>query len=225
MFPTTMWSGIRSAGAGHEAAVNALVERYRPAVVRFLRGRGLDAASAEDVAQEVFLQLLDDRVLERADRARGRFRSLLLAVTRHVLSHDRERASARKRGGGRAKVPLDELELDRDAREPDFDREFLAALIAAAFTRLERESPDQHRCVRAFLLEERGHKEIAAMLGKSESAVATAISRGRAKLVAILREEVAAYSSSEGEFEAELRYLSTLLPGGPAGEAGSASAE
>src|SRR4051812_27480051 len=85
MFPTTAWSAIRSAGAGQSVAVNALVERYRPSVVGFVRRLGLDATSAEDVAQEVFLRLLDDRVLVRADRGRGRFRSLLLAVTRQVV--------------------------------------------------------------------------------------------------------------------------------------------
>lgn len=217
MFPTTIWTSVREAGAGHRESADALVARYRPVVVRFARARGLDEAAAEDVAQEVFLRLFDDRVLERADRAHGRFRSLLLGVTRHVLLHRREKDHAQKRGGGQPPLALDDpgldgLELAADERDAEFDGEFLAALLAAAFERIEKESPDQHRCLRAFLVEEKSHREIAALVGKTENAVALAISRGRARLAEIIREEVAAYSSSEGEFEAEVRYLSSLLP-------------
>lgn len=212
MFPTTLWTAVQNAGAGQPSAADNLVRLYRPAVVRYAQSRGLDAASAEDVAQEVFLRLFDNRVLERADRARGRFRSLLLGVTRHVLLHRREREYAKKRGGGRADASLDSIDVGGEERDADFDGEFLAALLSAAFTRMERENPDQHRCLRAFLLEERSHREIANRLGKTENAVALAISRGRARLIAILREEVAAYSSSEGEFEQEIRYLSSLMP-------------
>ncbi len=214
-FPQTVWTQIRRAGAGRETAVATFVSRYRPAVLRFLRRRGLDAARAEDVAQEVFLRVFDDKVLERADAARGRFRSLLLAVTRHVLSHDLERASARKRGGGRSAVALDDAALETalasESRDDEFDREWLASLLALALAKLRSENETHHACLEAFLVEERSHKEVAEKLGKTEATVRNAISRGKARLAAILRESIAGYASSDEEVRDEVRYLSRFL--------------
>ncbi|MBI3724948.1 RNA polymerase sigma factor [bacterium] len=217
-FPSTLWTLIRSAGAGREAAVADFVTRYRPAVVRFACRRGLDAAEAEDIAQEVFVRVFDDGLLGRADRAQGRFRSLLLAVTRHVLGHHFERRSAQKRGGGKAPLSLDRTDVAaiaevaaRDERDPDFDREWLAALLARALERLKVENRSYHECLSAFLVHGKSHKEVAAALGKTEAQVRHAISRGKAKLGAILRDEIAEYALSPGEFADEVRYLSALL--------------
>lgn len=215
-FPTTVWTMIRDAGARRATAVNDFVAHYRGAVVRFARIRGLDEAEAEDVAQEVLLRVFDDRVLERADAARGRFRSLLLAVTRNVLGHHFERKRAQKRGGGARPLSLDrsdDLSLDvaKDARDPEFDREWLASLLEAALRRLSHENPEYYRCLDAFAAEGRSHREIAAATGKTEAMVRNLISRGKAKLARLLRDQVAAYSSSESECADELRYLSGFL--------------
>jgi RNA polymerase sigma-70 factor (ECF subfamily) len=167
------------------------------------------------VAQEVFLRVFDDRVLERADARRGRFRSLLLAVTRHVIGHHFEREHAAKRGGGRVPVPLAGAALDaalsEDERDQDFDREWVASLLREALGRLKSENKSYHACLNSFIVEERSHKEIARTLGKTDAAVRNAISRGRARLGAILRELIAAYSSSEGELADEVAYLSRFL--------------
>ncbi len=219
-FQTTVWSMVLDAGDGRSTAVEQLVVRYRPAVVRFSRARGLSPADAEDVAQDVFLRLFEQRVLTRADPARGRFRSLLLAVTRHVIARHAERRAARKRGGGRAPVSLDHAADDgfrlgdalaTEARDELFDREFLACLLARALRRLQEQNPSYHEAIAAFLLEERSQREIARELGVREGDVRNRVSRGRAKLARLLRDEVEGYASSPGEFEDELRYLSSLL--------------
>ena len=218
-FPRTVWSVIRGAGSGRVTAVGRFVAAYRPAVVRFLRRRGVEAALAEDLAQEVFLRVFEDRVLEKADAARGRFRSLLLAVTRHVLSHHLERAHALKRGGAHRIAPLDDAALEqafaRDDEDPDFDREWLGALIAQALERLRLENESYHACIAAFLVEERSHAEIAARLGKTEGSVRNAVSRGRARLGAIVRELIAGTTSSEGELTDEVRRFARLLAKSP----------
>lgn len=219
-FQTTVWATIRAAGAGREGAVGELVGRYRPAVVRFARCRGVDEGEAEDVAQEVFTRLFADRVLERADARRGRFRNLLLAVTRNVLGHHFERRAALRRGGGRPVVSLDRGEGEDpidpaapEAPDPDFDREWLAAMLSSALRRLERENPDYAACLNALLVEGRSYAQIAAALGRTETSVRNALSRGRAKLARLLRDEVASYASSREEYQAELELLSGLLGG------------
>jgi len=217
LFPSTVWALIRNASAGTPNSVSEFVDRYRPAIVRFARSRGLAAPEAEDTAQEVFMRVFHGRVLDRADRERGRFRSLLLAVTRHVLGHHFARTGARKRGGGERTLSLSEIDESvveasavRDERDPEFDRAWLATLLAAALRRLERENPDYFRCLSAFA-EGKSHREIAEACKKTEASVRNAISRGRAKLATALREEVAAYASSPDELEDEVRYLSTFL--------------
>jgi RNA polymerase sigma-70 factor (ECF subfamily) len=218
-FPSTIWTQVRDAAAGRTTATTDFVARYRPAVVSFVRRRGVDMAEAEDVAQEVFLRLFDGEVLERADRARGRFRSLLLSVTRHVLGHHFEKKSALKRGGAVVTLSFAAVEglrldecLAKDEHDPEFDREWLANLLEAALGRLRRENAEYHECVRAFLVDERSHREIASALGKTEAMVRNAISRGKARLARLLREEIGLYASCPAEHEDEVRYLSSLLP-------------
>ena len=98
----TRWTWVDYARAGDQAALRALFEKYRPAVVAWL-ARRVSAADAEDLGQEVFLQLFET-ALARADPGKGRFRNLVFAVTRNVLhSHQRARM-AQKRGGGAQRI-------------------------------------------------------------------------------------------------------------------------
>jgi RNA polymerase sigma-70 factor (ECF subfamily) len=90
LFPTTIWTVIREAGADDTSALDRFARAYEDPVSRYVRGRGFAGPDADDVVQEVFLRLLRGRVLEKADRERGRFRSLLLSVCRHVIL-DRQR--------------------------------------------------------------------------------------------------------------------------------------
>jgi RNA polymerase sigma factor (sigma-70 family) len=217
-FPTTLWTVIRDAGAGRATAVNEVVTRYWPAVVRFARSKGLDEAAAEDVAQEAFLRVFSDRTLARADETKGRFRNLLLSITRYEVGHYFENRNAGKRGGGRRPLSLDATgEIDEAAlaapetSDPDFDREWFALILSASLAKLEAENLDYHRCLRGFLFEAKSHAAIAASLGKTEAMVRNAISRGKIKLAKIVRDEIAAYVSSSEELEEELEYLSKLI--------------
>src|SRR5262245_48563551 len=115
-FESTFWTLIESAKRSSPSALDSLVGKYRPAVLSYARSRGLDEGTAEDAAQEVFLALVHERVLEKADRSKGRFRNLLIKVTLNIIRRMRERAGALKRGGGRAPASL-----DSPAGDPGFD--------------------------------------------------------------------------------------------------------
>lgn len=210
-FQSTMWTLIRQARAGGETAVTGLVTKYREPVRRFLKRHGFSDADTDDLAQEVFLHVFEDGVLDRADPARGRFRSLLLAVTRHVVQHHREREGAQKRGPGRV-VPLvaDEVVASRE-RDADFDREWVANLIQVGLDRLRRDNANYFAALRLFLFDKKSHREIAAEMGKSEDEIRNYVSRGRARLIDALHEEIRAYSSSHEEYADEVRYLSEFL--------------
>jgi RNA polymerase sigma-70 factor (ECF subfamily) len=209
-FQSTLWTLIRGADRGDEAALREFALKYRAPVVAYIARRGL-AREAEDLAQEVFVRLFEDRVLSKADPSRGRFRSLVLAVTRHVMGHHRERQGAQKRGGGYVRS-LEGQDVALPEADEGFDREWVAHLLEVALSRLAREHPNYHDALRRFLLEGSSCAEIASALGKSEGDIHNYVRRGKAKLADYLRDEVRDYSATRDEYEEELRSLSRLFP-------------
>src|SRR5438105_2586361 len=99
-FPTTIWEDISSARKGSSRELDLLLSRYRAPIVGFLRWKNVNIEEAEDLAQEVLIRVSHPGFLEKVDPAKGRFRSLLLAVTRNVLSEGKRRDHAERRGGG-----------------------------------------------------------------------------------------------------------------------------
>ncbi|MBI2933693.1 MAG: sigma-70 family RNA polymerase sigma factor [Planctomycetes bacterium] len=221
LFETTIWSTIRAAQAGHGTALNEVLLRYRPPVVQFFKRCGLSPEDAEDVAQDVLLALVDARVLDRADRSRGRFRNLLIAVCRNTLNKRRRERAALKRGGGRSGVSLhacaapDERSceglLAAAENDESFDRSWVAHLLRLAMDRLKAEHADCFRVMDLYLTTDQSYEDIARALGKTKSIVDYHVRFAKQKLATYLRAEMASYSSSLEEYEEELRHLSAYL--------------
>lgn len=205
----TRWTVVQAARAGDDAAIRDLVLKYRPAVLNYLRRRGL-GEEAEDVAQETLFSLVS-RALSKADPGSGRFRALVFAIARNLLAKHHERRTAQKRGGGKVQL-LGEIEV-AEVGEPDedFDREWLAQLVQKALSRLSVEHPNYFEAMRRFMLEGQPQAQIAAELGVSAGVVKKHVFRGKKKLVGYLKSEVWAYACSAKEYEVELRYLGSLL--------------
>src|SRR5262245_58623757 len=111
-FVTTRWSVVRAAGgnaepAARRAALETLCRAYWGPLYAFARRRGSARDAAEDLVQGFFARLLEKNDVAVATSERGRFRSFLLAAFAHHLSNERDRAGAKKRGGGRAPLSLD----------------------------------------------------------------------------------------------------------------------
>jgi RNA polymerase sigma-70 factor (ECF subfamily) len=207
-FDTTLWTQLHEAQEGRQDAVTTLVERYRPPLVSYLERQGLGQADAEDLAQEVFLRFFAQDLLQEADRARGRFRSYLLAVTQHVLVDWRRRSSAHKRGGGRAQVPLEEVRhtLAQPAMDDAFDRCWLEHLLRRAMASVRQAHPGQHALLEGVAAGQTP-KQLAASLGKAPGAVRVGLHRARKAFAEQVRLEVAAYCSSEEEYRDEIEQI------------------
>lgn len=214
-FQSTLWSRILLVRNQDSRAVAEFVERYRGPIFHFIRNAGFPDPDAEDLTQEVFVRLLAEEVLAKAEREKGKFRSFLLAVTKNVLREERRKRAAAKRGGEAGPVSLDREEsADPPAPEPpeeEFDRAWVRNLLGTALGALEKENPLHHRALAAHVLEGKEYREIAGLLGKTLQDVKNYIHRSRQKLIELLQREIARYSSTPEEYEEEIRYLSRFL--------------
>jgi len=222
-FESTFWTVIKKS-IGDPFAIQAIVRRYRPPVVEYLRRRGVSDADAEDLAQEIFVQVCRPEFLRRADRERGRFRSLLLAVTRNLLNSFRRRENTLKRGGSVTILSLEQGGPDGQALEmpveslstPDaeFGRLWASHLMKRALERLaEEERPDGAPIARALALhiEDVPYREIANRLGASEQDVANWIYQARRRMKRYARKAIEEYISSPEELQEEIRQLREYL--------------
>jgi RNA polymerase sigma factor (sigma-70 family) len=125
-FRETSWSRIRLAKQKDTRSLEMFARDYRDPIYNYIRRAGVRETDAEDLTQEVFVRVFADRVLERADRSRGRFRSLLLSVTKHVMHGELRRRRAKKRGGSAESVSIEQADSDDEPggqeTDPGFDR-------------------------------------------------------------------------------------------------------
>jgi RNA polymerase sigma-70 factor (ECF subfamily) len=213
-FATTQWSRIVKARERDPASLDDLARRYWAPVCNFIRAQGVPADDAEDLAQETFVEIFRDGFLDRADRAKGRFRSLVMAVTKHVIAHARRAGAAAKRGGGRDRVALD-ADLGADLRDEQFDRLWARDLVRRGLESMreedDRAGKPQARALRMQALEGRSYDEIAKALGLKVGDVRNAIHRARVRLKNAVRDLIEEYAGSRDEFEAEVAYLERLM--------------
>lgn len=229
-FPTTQWTHLAMAtlngdAAGQEALA-AMCESYRKPVEAFIAARGYREAEVEDLVQDFFLRWLKSRAWKRAERLRGRFRSFLLGAVQHHLAHHREHESRQKRGGGDARLSLEEMvEAGFEAADfsdpaaSEFDRRWAFAVVENALGRMEEEFSDRGRkeefsVLRRFLPGSAGRmtmEEAAERLGQSVNTLKASIHRLRMKFRSALTSCVAMTVSTPEEVAEEMNYLRTLL--------------
>src|SRR5881275_65924 len=237
-FMTTRWSVVLScsdSATDEEKAQAALAELckvyWRP-VFGFICRRGHSVPDAQDLTQEFFAKVLKGRLLQSADRNRGRFRSLLLKALERFLHDEVDKRSARKRGGGLHFVSWDDWmaeapshlsipkqESDNWSPERIFDVRWAATVVERALRQLGDECEKRGRrrifdvlssCLSAER-EDVSYATFARILGLRETAVKSLVHRLRERYRTLLREEVAETVSEPNEIDDELRYLCAAL--------------
>lgn len=227
-FPSTNWTQLRDATLNGDIrgqqALASMCAAYRSPVIGFLRARGYGTGVAEDLAHQLYLELLEKQSWRRADRAKGRFRTFLLGILMNVVGRERVRAGAEKRGSGVAPLSLDELESnghEAPAREENwqFDRQWALGLVAGALAATESNIMDTGRGrewpVLVRFLPGSGaqptYEEAMEELGMTLPAVKSAVNRVRQKFREELRRAVAVTVSAPHEIDEELAYLRDVL--------------
>jgi DNA-directed RNA polymerase specialized sigma24 family protein len=230
-FATTHWSLVLAARdraePGARDALASLCGLYWYPLYAYIRRRGHGADDAHDLMQEFFARLLAKDFLAGVDRGKGKFRSFLLAAFNHYLANERDRARAKKRGGGRPVLSLDAADAEgRYRAEPAggltpeqlFERRWALALLREVMARLraDYEAKGKGRLfdrLRGFLVGEKGagYRGAADDLGLSEGAVKVAAHRLRQRYRDLLREEIGRTVATPEEIEEEIGALFAAL--------------
>jgi RNA polymerase sigma-70 factor (ECF subfamily) len=220
-------AGRRSSPRSRQALV-ALCEAYWYPLYALVRSQGYLAEDAQDLTQEFFARLLERNDFAAADRAKGRFRSYLAAALKHFLANVRDRARARKRGGGRPAISLDFNSAEgRFSREPAhsltaekaFARRWAVTLLEQVLGRLREEcvaagKGESFERLKVFLSGGKSaasHAAVASELAMTEGAVKVAVHRLRRRYREILRSEIARTVADPEEVEDEIRELFAAL--------------
>jgi len=229
-FLTTHWSLIQEAGSSDEqntkALVSLLLNRYWKPVYCYLRRKGYNNEQAKDLTQGFFHEVvLGQQLIEKADAAKGRFRSLLLIALNRYLGDVREKETAQKRVPKGRVVPLDLVappeipqSISRSAPENTFNYAWISTLLERVLEKVERECREDGKDIHWSVFCNRilhpimdrnappSLKEIAAKYGisdesKASNMIVTVKRRLQVALKQHLRESVTSDEYLTGELE------------------------
>lgn len=162
---------VAAAKAGATGAFARLVERHQQPVRAFLRRTCGDWALADDLAQEVFLEAWSKIGRLQADAS---VRAWLCGI-----GYNKHMTWLRSRGRDRARDAAYEAEKPPSSQAMSDERLTLEAAM--------RELPaDQRACVALCLAADFSHAEAAEALGLPVGTVKSHVTRGRARLLAVL---------------------------------------
>jgi RNA polymerase sigma factor (sigma-70 family) len=215
-FQTTSWSLVRS--IRNLKALETLITIYWKPLYFFVRQKGEDNETAKDIVQEFLTSLLSKQTLLKADAARGRFRTFLLAALENFMKDRAKFASREKRGGGQKIVSLDFSTGERDyalqvqageSPEMALNRAWARSLWETGLSQVHGET--SHLEALKLYLAGEDFKSISAKTGLSESAAKTAVHRLRGKLRDIITEHIRETALTEEDVQGEVLEFMNLL--------------
>ena len=233
-FPQTHWDNVEEARGGGDGgrrrqAMARLLEAYWQPAYSFVRRRGYDAEEARDLTQSFFTAFLERDFLRYVDPERGQFRAFLRTALEHHLADERDRARAKKRGGGVPHVPLEFLQADRKLEpaarsnehpERMFRRKCALAVVSRGLEALRARYEEAGRLreydvlVPRLLEQARGgptYAELGARLKTTEIDVNNRLHRMRKLYREAILTELRALNVSDRQAEEELRELFSAI--------------
>lgn len=237
MFLTTHWSLIEAVGSQEQdrdrALIGLLLERYWRPVYCYLRRKGYSNEEAKDLTQGFFHEVVLHRhLVEKADPAKGRFRSFLLRALNFYLSDVRDAETTRKRIPKEKLVCLDfieETELPTSVQEltPEdcFDSTWISVLLERALTQVEAKCHEDDKTVHWYVFRDRvlkpimeqvappSLKEICTRYGiDNDTAVSNMIVTVKRRLQKTVREQLRCSVVSDELVDHEVEELRRFFP-------------
>jgi len=232
-FPVTQWTLVRAAGAdandsARRDALGRLLRRYLPAMEAHLGQKRLPHDRVADLLQGfVSDKIVEQNLLARADRERGRFRTFLLTSLQHyVIDQFRQDSSSRRspEGGPPASIASGAEPAVMGKPAEAFDIEWARQLLNETLQRMRAhcESTGRHDLWQIF--EERvlkatmegdepaAYEELAARFKLDTTAQAANLLVTAKRMYArVLRSVIAEYARDEEDVEQEISDLHTIL--------------
>ncbi|MBV8881815.1 MAG: sigma-70 family RNA polymerase sigma factor [Planctomycetaceae bacterium] len=215
-FQTTRWNLVQA--SNDLKSLDALISIYWKPLYFFVRRRGVDNETAKDIVQEFLAQLLEKHSFSKADPARGRFRTFLLASLQNFMKDRVKAASRAKRGGGKMFLSLDFERGESDYKTQVAEGEAPEAAMNRAWAKslwdrslAELVADADHLLAFQLYLSNTDAKTIAARTGLSEAAVHSAVHRLKGQFRDIILSYIRETVSSEDELKAELAEFKSLL--------------
>jgi RNA polymerase sigma-70 factor (ECF subfamily) len=216
-FPSTLWTVVLDAKDRSGEALEELIRVYWKPVYFYIRRWGTSVEEAKDLCQDFFTELLERDSLKEVSREKGKFRTFLLAVVKHFLINQAERAHAKKRGGGRATLSLDfqraETEYSitpaaKETPERTFTRHWALQAMSRALEKLSRTmDAATFEALKPHLAGGPPYKETAKKLGIPLSRLNNLVHATRCRYRELLRDEVAGSVSDPELIEEEVKDL------------------
>ncbi len=236
-FLTTHWSlidGVRSGRhARQRALIGLLMNRYWKPVYCYIRRKGYDNENAKDLTQGFFHEVVLGRhLIERADAARGRFRSFLLMALDRYLANTRQMETACKRSPQGRLVPLEAVEpcelpadITASSAEETFHYAWISTLLERVLEQVETKCLEDGKAVHWALFRDRvldpitegtaplPLKEICARHGiESESRASNMIVTVKRRLRTVLRQHLRDSVVSDDHLAGEIEEIRRFFP-------------
>jgi RNA polymerase sigma-70 factor (ECF subfamily) len=232
LFVTTHWSVVLQAGGSESAQAQQALEKlctaYWYPLYAYVRRQGRSPEDAQDLTQEFFARLLEQKKLRLADRNRGRFRTFLLTSLKHFLINEWKEANRQKRGGGRQLISLNAEETETrfraepaDNRSPDkeFGRRWALVVLDRVLDQIHGEFAADERGqvfeeLKASLTgeeNESSYAEIGRRLGMTEGNLKVTVHRMRRRYRELLRQEISMTVDGPEAIDEEMRDLLAAL--------------
>lgn len=231
LFSATSWTVVMTAlndTPQAREALEQLCNKYWYPVYAYIRRRGYGPHDAEDLTQSFFLEIVDNKRLRSANRAKGKFRAYLLAGLNGFLVNHWHFTHAAKRGGGKAIISLDaEIAEQRYAIEPVsdispekiFEQRWATTVVEHVHVLLRQEflkadKAEHYEALKDLLsdtTEKKSYGPLAVRLGMTANALAVAVHRLRQRFRKLLRDEIARTVGDPAETDAEMRHLFSIL--------------
>jgi len=237
-FLTTHWSLVDAVDSSNDgdknrALIELLLKRYWKPVYCYLRRKGYDNEQAKDLTQGFFHEIvLGRKLIERADRSKGRFRSYVLTALNNYVSavHASESAQKRTPEGGLSQLDMtDPPELSRVigncTPEESFDYAWVSALLEQVLDDVETACYEDGKIKHWSVFRERvllpitegndppSLREICHKYDiEDPRAASNMIITVKRRFQAFLLEHLSQTVASDGRIEDELTEISKFLP-------------
>lgn len=234
-FLTTHWSvieGVKEHQDRDRELIGLLIKRYWKPVYCYLRRKGYQNEQAKDLTQIFFHEVVLNRnLVERADSAKGRFRSFLLHALGQFLISQQRKEDSKQRIPKDKLVPLDITDppvlpdtIMKGSPEECFEHSWKSSLLDWTLSELQSECREQGFETHWNIFRDRviqpiiegknppTYQEICSSYGiDSESKVSNMLVTVKRRFKAALKKQLRATVLSENDVNPELQEMLDLF--------------